>query len=168
MAGTWERAAYIKGDPRPGIWRRDQISVGPAPLWFWRKHLWTLPLYNRMRMTCRLAIRERQRAGGKGFHCQAQYELGRAAMPRDRSFFTQTRQLIAGGPRTPDLRVRVTAKAWLYWPKGMDFPAERGETLLRTITVRNRTVEHGYKMIRDAQTTTLHQSDEGFDRLGRE
>lgn len=89
-------------------------------------------------------------------------KLGRGGI-REIEFFTQTRQLIAGG-RDADLRVRGTkeglevlsAKGWV--------PQEAAETLTAHYTF-HRTVEHRLQMVGDAQTHTLPKTPEGLERI---
>ncbi len=89
-------------------------------------------------------------------------KLGRGGI-REIEFFTQTRQIIAGG-RDPELRVRGTvqgldilrAKGWV--------PEETAHALTDHYRA-HREVEHRLQMINDAQTHSLPNSDEGFARL---
>jgi glutamate-ammonia-ligase adenylyltransferase len=89
-------------------------------------------------------------------------KLGRGGI-REIEFFTQTRQLIAGG-RDRELRMRGTRE-------GLDALADKGwieQDLARTLSdhyVAHRTVEHRLQMVRDAQTHNLPKSDSEFDRL---
>jgi len=84
---------------------------------------------------------------------------------REIEFFTQTRQLIAGG-RDPELRDRTTvgglaalaAKGWV--PPGV--AAELTE-LYRA----PREVEHRLQMVQDAQTHRMPASRDGIDRIAR-
>ena len=110
----------------------------------------------------RLAIREHKGLGGKVSLSGRNMKLGRGGI-REIEFFTQTRQLIAGG-RDPDLRVRGTCEGMAVLADKEWIPADAAETLCDHYRA-HRTVEHRVQMIRDAQTHTLPQSDEGFDRL---
>ncbi|MDE3029823.1 MAG: glutamine-synthetase adenylyltransferase, partial [Paracoccaceae bacterium] len=84
---------------------------------------------------------------------------------REIEFFTQTRQLIAGG-RDPDLRVRGTVE-------GLARLAEKGwvtaevATDLTALYRAHREVEHRLQMVQDAQTHDLPTAPDGFDRLAR-
>ncbi len=89
-------------------------------------------------------------------------KLGRGGI-REIEFFTQTRQLIAGG-RDPSLRCRGTLE-------GLDRLADQ-DWIDRDTAMRlsdhyraHRTVEHRLQMINDAQTHDLPQTDDGFERL---
>ena len=110
----------------------------------------------------RLAIREHKGLGGPIDLAGHNMKLGRGGI-REIEFFTQTRQLIAGG-RDPDLRLRGTCE-------GLSVLAEKGwvtPDVAATLTDHyraHRTVEHRVQMVRDAQTHNLPKSDEGFARL---
>ncbi len=89
-------------------------------------------------------------------------KLGQGGI-REIEFFTQTRQLIAGG-RDPDLRGNTTvgglamlaAKGWV--PAGV---AEELTALYR----QHREVEHRLQMVNDAQTHTMPVTAEGVARI---
>jgi [glutamine synthetase] adenylyltransferase / [glutamine synthetase]-adenylyl-L-tyrosine phosphorylase len=82
---------------------------------------------------------------------------------REIEFFTQTRQLIAGG-RDPDLRVRGTVD-------GLARLADKGwvpDDVAQTLTAdyrAHREVEHRLQMIADQQTHALPSTKDGFARL---
>jgi glutamate-ammonia-ligase adenylyltransferase len=84
---------------------------------------------------------------------------------REIEFFTQTRQLIAGG-RDPDLRDRTTAgglaalaaKGWLPGDVAAGLTAHYRE---------HREIEHRLQMVNDAQTHLMPGSPEGIDRIAR-
>ena len=160
LGRTWERAAYIKARPCAG-----DITVGDGFLqtlrpFVWRRHLDFAAIQDAHDM--RLAIREHKGLGGLITLPGHNMKLGRGGI-REIEFFTQTRQLIAGG-RDPDLRVRGTkdglavlaAKGWV--------PQGAAEALTDHYTF-HRTVEHRLQMVRDAQTHTLPQSPEGMARI---
>lgn len=89
-------------------------------------------------------------------------KLGQGGI-REIEFFTQTRQLIAGG-RDPDLRDRTTvgglaslaAKGWI--------PGEVAEELT-TLYRAHREVEHRLQMVGDAQTHDMPVTAEGVARI---
>jgi glutamate-ammonia-ligase adenylyltransferase len=160
LGRTWERAAYIKARPCAG-----DIGVGDAFLdtlrpFVWRRHLDFAAIQDAHDM--RLAIREHKGLGGPITLPGHNMKLGRGGI-REIEFFTQTRQLIAGG-RDPELRLRGTkeglsvlaAKGWV--------PQEAADTLSDHYTF-HRTVEHRLQMVRDAQTHKLPQSPEGMERI---
>ncbi|MEP1767560.1 MAG: glutamine-synthetase adenylyltransferase [Sulfitobacter sp.] len=160
LGRTWERAAYIKARPCAG-----DIGVGEAFLadlrpFVWRRHLDFAAIQDAHDM--RLAIREHKGLGGPITLSGHNMKLGRGGI-REIEFFTQTRQLIAGG-RDADLRVRGTkeglgvlaAKGWVS--------DDIAETLCDHYTF-HRTVEHRLQMVRDAQTHSLPKSPEGMARI---
>jgi len=159
---TWERAAYIKARACGGDIAAGERFLARLVPFVWRKHLDFAAIQDAHDM--RLKIRDH-----KGLHGPVVLEghdmkLGVGGI-REIEFFTQTRQLIAGG-RDPDLRGRGTvaslsalaAKGWV--------PAEvAGE--LTTLYRAHREVEHRLQMAADAQTHALPASAEGFERLAR-
>lgn len=157
---TWERAAYIKARPSAGDLDAGARFLKTLTPFVWRKHLDFAAIQDAHDM--RLRIREH-----KGFHGRItlpghNMKLGRGGI-REIEFFTQTRQLIAGG-RDPELRVRGTvdglqqlaAKGWL--------PQEVADKLAGHYRA-HREVEHRVQMIGDAQTHDLPKSPEGMQRL---
>ncbi|MGR3435948.1 MAG: glutamine-synthetase adenylyltransferase, partial [Shimia sp.] len=89
-------------------------------------------------------------------------KLGRGGI-REIEFFTQTRQLIAGG-RDPGLRLRGTVPALAALAEAGWVPEEQAARLT-DIYRRHREVEHRLQMLRDAQTHSLPQGDDGLARL---
>ena len=89
-------------------------------------------------------------------------KLGRGGI-REIEFFTQTRQLIAGG-RDPSLRHRGTRKGLQNLAKAGWIPSQTAELLYDHYRY-HREVEHRLQMINDAQTQTLPIDDQGFERL---
>ena len=157
---TWERAAYIKARPCAGDIGAGERFVAALRPFVWRRHLDFAAIQDAHDM--RLAIREHKGLGGPITLPGHNMKLGRGGI-REIEFFTQTRQLIAGG-RDRALRVRGTceglkilsAKGWV--------PEEVATTLTDHYRA-HRTVEHRIQMVRDAQTHDLPQTEEGFDRL---
>jgi len=160
LGRTWERAAWIKARPCAGdtaAGARFQEALRP---FVWRRHLDFAAIEDAHNM--RLAIREHKGLGGPITLPGHDMKLGRGGI-REIEFFTQTRQLIAGG-RDPELRLRGTveglrvlaAKGWV--------PGDVAEVLTRHYRF-HREVEHRVQMVHDAQTHALPRSDEGFVRL---
>lgn len=157
---TWERAAYIKARPSAGDLTAGAAFLKTLRPFIWRKHLDFNAIQDAHDM--RLRIREHKGTGGRRDLPGHNMKLGRGGI-REIEFFTQTRQLIAGG-RDPDLRPRGTvpglaalaAKGWI--------PQDVADTLTRHYRL-HREVEHRVQMINDAQTHLLPGSDEGFLRL---
>ncbi|MDP7150372.1 MAG: glutamine-synthetase adenylyltransferase [Paracoccaceae bacterium] len=160
LGRTWERAAYIKARACAGSIASGAQFLKSLSPFIWRKHLDFAAIQDAHAM--RLRIREHKGLGGPitlpGHHMK----LGRGGI-REIEFFTQTRQLIAGG-RDPDLRVRGTvdglnvlaAKDWI--------PTDTRDALIDHYRF-HREIEHRVQMVNDAQTHILPGTDEGFERL---
>ncbi|HQY44461.1 MAG TPA: glutamine-synthetase adenylyltransferase [Paracoccaceae bacterium] len=159
---TWERAAYIKaracaGDVQAG----ERFLKGLTPF-VWRKHLDFAAIQDAHDM--RLRIRDHKRLHGPIILEGHNMKLGQGGI-REIEFFTQTRQLIAGG-RDPDLRQRATvpglaalaAKGWV---------TEEIASELTDHYRAHREVEHRVQMVADTQTHDLPLTPDGFDRLAR-
>lgn len=157
---TWERAAFIKAHPAAGDLDAGARFIAALKPFVWRKHLDFAAIEDAHDM--QRAIRSHKRISGTITLPGHNMKLGRGGI-REIEFFTQTRQLIAGG-RDPDLRVRGTVD-------GLARLAEKGwidQSLADTLTHNyrfHRTIEHRLQMVRDAQTHSLPTQDDGFDRL---
>jgi len=157
---TWERAAMIKARPCAGDIAGGARFLDSLRPFVWRRHLDYAAIEDAHDM--RLAIRAHKGTGGPITLPGHNMKLGRGGI-REIEFFTQTRQLIAGG-RDPDLRVRGTVP-------GLEVLAEKGwvapdlSDALQDHYAAFREVEHRLQMVRDAQTHTLPQGEEGFARL---
>ena len=159
---TWERAAYIKARAASGDIAAGERFLQALTPFVWRRHLDFAAIQDAHDM--RLRIRDH-----KGLHGRASLEgrdlkLGPGGI-REIEFFTQTRQLIAGG-RDPDLRQRDTvgglaALAWKGW-----ITDEAAGELTRHYRA-HREVEHRLQMVGDAQTHALPVTAEGFDVIAR-
>ncbi|XDA99668.1 glutamine-synthetase adenylyltransferase [Sulfitobacter sp. LCG007] len=157
---TWERAAYIKARPCAGDIRAGERFLETIRPFVWRRHLDYAAIQDAHDM--RLAIREHKGLGGPITLPGHDMKLGRGGI-REIEFFTQTRQIIAGG-RDPDLRLRGTLPALkVLVEKGWVEPDAAGA--LSESYVFHRTVEHRLQMINDAQTHRLPETDKGFERL---
>lgn len=160
LGRTWERAAYIKARPAAGDLKAGQTFLDGLRPFVWRRHLDFAAIQDAHDM--RLAIREHKGLGGPITLPGHNMKLGRGGI-REIEFFTQTRQLIAGG-RDPDLRLRGTCDS-------LNVLADKGwvaPDVAQTLTSHyafHRTVEHRLQMVRDAQTHDLPKTDQGFDRL---
>ena len=157
---TWERAAYIKARAAAGDIAAGERFLQALTPFVWRKHLDFAAIQDAHDM--RLRIRDH-----RGLHGPIQIEghnmkLGAGGI-REIEFFTQTRQLIAGG-RDPDLRDRTTlgglaalaAKGWV--------PAEVTQELTGHYCA-HREIEHRLQMVLDAQTHEMPGSAEGVARI---
>ncbi|WP_127900380.1 glutamine-synthetase adenylyltransferase [Solirhodobacter olei] len=159
---TWERAAYIKARACAGDIAAGERFLATLTPFVWRRHLDFAAIRDAHDM--RLRIRSH-----KGLHGPITLEghdmkLGPGGI-REIEFFTQTRQLIAGG-RDPELRVRGTVEGLARLAgKGWVGAEEAGE--LTALYCAHREVEHRLQMVQDAQTHALPMAAEGFDRLAR-
>ncbi|WP_420567404.1 bifunctional [glutamine synthetase] adenylyltransferase/[glutamine synthetase]-adenylyl-L-tyrosine phosphorylase [Thalassovita sp.] len=157
---TWERAAYIKARAAAGDIAAGERFLESLRPFVWRKHLDFAAIQDAHDM--RLRIREHKGTGRKLSLFDHNMKLGQGGI-REIEFFTQTRQLIAGG-RDPELRMRATVPGLAALASKGWIPEDAAETLTRHYRY-HREVEHRLQMINDAQTHQLPKSDEGFDRL---
>lgn len=157
---TWERAAYIKARPCGGDKAAGERFLRALTPFVWRKHLDFAAIQDAHDM--RLRIREHRQLNRPLTVEGHNMKLGQGGI-REIEFFTQTRQLIAGG-RDADLRDRTTvgglaalaAKGWI--PGAV---AEELTTLYRA----HREVEHRLQMVGDAQTHDMPVTGEGVARI---
>ncbi|WGV16706.1 glutamine-synthetase adenylyltransferase [Fuscovulum ytuae] len=157
---TWERAAYIKARPCGGDLAAGERFLRALTPFVWRKHLDFAAIQDAHDM--RLRIREHRQLNRPLTVEGHNMKLGQGGI-REIEFFTQTRQLIAGG-RDPDLRERTTvgglaalaAKGWI--------PGEVAEELT-TLYRAHREVEHRLQMVGDAQTHDMPVTAEGVARI---
>jgi len=157
---TWERAAYIKARAAAGDKVAGERFLEVLTPFVWRRHLDYAAIRDAHDM--RLRIRDH-----KGLNKPIQYlghdlKLGRGGI-REIEFFTQTRQIIAGG-RDPELRAPGTvdglamlaAKGWVG----------EGEADVLVSDYRSlREAEHRVQMIADQQTHRVPGNREEFERL---
>ena len=157
---TWERAAYIKARPCGGDLAAGKRFLKTLTPFVWRKHLDFAAIQDAHDM--RLRIREHRRLNGPLTVEGHNMKLGQGGI-REIEFFTQTRQLIAGG-RDPSLRDRTTvgglaalaAQGWIP----PDVAAE-----LTDLYRAHREVEHRLQMVNDAQTHDMPVTAEGVARI---
>jgi glutamate-ammonia-ligase adenylyltransferase len=160
LGRTWERAAYIKARPAAGDLAAGDRFLQALNPFVWRRHLDFAAIQDAHDM--RLRIRDHKGLGGSIAVPGHDMKLGRGGI-REIEFFTQTRQLIAGG-RDPDLRCRGTtegltalaAKGWL--------PQDVAETLGAHYRA-HREIEHRIQMVNDAQTHKMPKSEDGIERV---
>ena len=160
LGRTWERAAYIKarvvaGDTKAGI--NFLHSLTP---FVWRKYLDFAAIEDAHDI--RLRIREHKGLGGALKLLGHNIKLGSGGI-REIEFFTQTRQLIAGG-RDMELRVRGTIDGLKNLSKKGWIDKTVSEKLISHYTLY-RNIEHRLQMVHDAQTHDLPKSIEGMERL---
>ena len=157
---TWERAAYIKAAPCAGDLAAGQRFLDTLRPFVWRKHLDFAAIQDAHDM--RLRIRDHKGLGGPLVLDGHDMKLGRGGI-REIEFFTQTRQLIAGG-RDASLRVRGTVEGLDRLAASGWIPDDLRDRLTDHYTA-HRTVEHRLQMVNDAQTHSLPSDHAGFDRL---
>ncbi|MCC1494492.1 bifunctional [glutamine synthetase] adenylyltransferase/[glutamine synthetase]-adenylyl-L-tyrosine phosphorylase [Cognatishimia sp. F0-27] len=160
LGRTWERAAYIKARPAAGDIAAGTRFLDSLTPFVWRKHLDFAAIQDAHDM--RLRIRD-----AKGYHGPIDLpghdmKLGRGGI-REIEFFTQTRQLIAGG-RDPGLRARGTVPGLDALAGGGWVPRDVADRLAAHYRA-HRLVEHRVQMVGDAQTHALPKSAAGFERL---
>ncbi|WP_093027218.1 glutamine-synthetase adenylyltransferase [Ruegeria marina] len=160
LGRTWERAAYIKARPCAGDLTAGQRFLDTLRPFVWRRHLDFAAIQDAHDM--RLRIRENKGTGGPLVIPGHDMKLGRGGI-REIEFFTQTRQLIAGG-RDHDLRLRGTvpglaalaAKGWV--------PEDVAQQLTDHYRA-HREVEHRIQMVHDSQTHRVPQTKDGIERV---
>jgi len=157
---TWERAAYIKARACGGDIAAGERFLDTLRPFVWRKHLDFAAIQDAHDM--RLRIRDHKGLHGPLSLPGHNMKLGRGGI-REIEFFTQTRQLIAGG-RDTSLRVRGTCEGLARLAQAGWVAPEVAATLQAHYRA-HREVEHRLQMIHDAQTHLLPATDEGFDRL---
>ncbi|MDQ2093203.1 bifunctional [glutamine synthetase] adenylyltransferase/[glutamine synthetase]-adenylyl-L-tyrosine phosphorylase [Rhodalgimonas zhirmunskyi] len=160
LGRTWERAAYIKARPSAGDLAAGARFLETLRPFVWRRHLDFAAIQDAHDM--RLRIREHKGLGGEIQLPGHDMKLGRGGI-REIEFFTQTRQLIAGG-RDADLRVRGTVEGLKVLAEKGWIPQDVAETLSAHYRA-HREVEHRVQMVGDAQTHRLPGKDEGLDRI---
>jgi glutamate-ammonia-ligase adenylyltransferase len=159
---TWERAAYIKARPCAGDLDAGARFLRMMTPFVWRKHLDFAAIQDAHDM--RLRIKAHKGLNGALALEGHNIKLGKGGI-REIEFFTQTRQLIAGG-RDPELRSPRTieglhalaAKGWITQDVADSLSAHY---------VEHREIEHRLQMVQDAQTQSLPTSADGFDRIAR-
>ncbi len=160
LGRTWERAAWIKARPCAGDLAAGARFIETLRPFVWRRHLDFAAIEDAHNM--RLAIREHKGLGGTLTLEGHDMKLGRGGI-REIEFFTQTRQLIAGG-RDPDLRVRGTVEGLARLAEKGWVPRDAAEALTGHYRF-HREIEHRVQMLRDAQTHLLPATPDEFDRL---
>ncbi len=157
---TWERAAWIKARPCAGDLAAGERFLKTLTPFVWRKHLDFAAIQDAHDM--RLRIRDHRRLHGPIVVEGHNMKLGVGGI-REIEFFTQTRQLIAGG-RDPDLRGRETVPSLTALAEKGWIPAEVASELI-TLYRAHREVEHRLQMVNDAQTHDMPNTPEGVARI---
>ncbi|TVP73482.1 MAG: bifunctional [glutamine synthetase] adenylyltransferase/[glutamine synthetase]-adenylyl-L-tyrosine phosphorylase [Rhodobacteraceae bacterium] len=159
---TWERAAYIKARPCAGDLTAGARFIATLRPFVWRKHLDFAAIQDAHDM--RLKIKAHKGLGGALTLEGHDIKLGQGGI-REIEFFTQTRQLIAGG-RDPDLRSRRTVDGLAALADKGWIPRDVADKLAAHYR-QHREIEHRVQMVQDAQTQKLPSTAEEFDRLAR-
>lgn len=159
---TWERAAYIKARPCGGDIAAGERFLGELRPFVWRKHLDFAAIEDAHAM--RLRIRDHKQLHGRIDAPGHDMKLGQGGI-REIEFFTQTRQLIAGG-RDPSLRVRGTVEGLEALARAGWVPPEIAAELSDHYR-HHRAVEHRLQMVNDAQTHVLPMPGPGLDAVAR-
>ncbi|MFZ1470704.1 MAG: glutamine-synthetase adenylyltransferase [Paracoccaceae bacterium] len=157
---TWERAAYIKARPCAGDIAAGERFLRTLTPFVWRKHLDFAAIQDAHDM--RLRIRDHRGLHGPMVVEGHNMKLGVGGI-REIEFFTQTRQLIAGG-RDPSLRARDTVGALAALAEKGWVPSDVAAELT-TLYRAHREVEHRLQMVNDAQTHDLPATPDGVARI---
>jgi glutamate-ammonia-ligase adenylyltransferase len=160
MGRTWERAAHIKARAAAGDIARGETYLEHISPFVWRRHLDYAAIQDTQAM--RLKIREHKGLSGKAGLPDYDIKLGPGGI-REIEFFTQTRQLIAGG-RDPDLRLRGTVEALARLAEKDWVEGDAAGTLTDDYRA-HRELEHRIQMVNDQQTARLPKDDEGMARI---
>ncbi len=157
---TWERAAWIKARPCAG-----DIAAGLAfqqrlTPFVWRKHLDFAAVEDAHAM--RQLIRRHHGLEGPVRIEGHDIKLGQGGI-REIEFFTQTRQLIAGG-RDPALRDPTTLGGLAALAEKRWIPPEVAAQLSDDYR-DHRELEHRLQMVHDAQTHEMPVTAEGVARI---
>ena len=157
---TWERAAWIKARPCAGDLAAGERFLKTLTPFVWRKHLDFVAIQDAHDM--RLRIRDHRRLHGPIVVEGHNMKLGVGGI-REIEFFTQTRQLIAGG-RDTDLRSRQTVPSLTALAEKGWIPQQTAKDLI-TLYRAHREVEHRLQMVQDAQTHDMPGTAEGVARI---
>ncbi len=160
LGRTWERAAMIKARPAAGDLAAGQAYLDRLSPFIWRKHLDFAAIQDAHDI--RLRIRAHKGLGGEITLPGHDLKLGRGGI-REIEFFTQTRQLIAGG-RDASLRARETVQGLAALTQKGWVPDDVARVLTDDYRLL-REVEHRVQMVADAQTHKLPNDADGMMRL---
>lgn len=159
LGRTWERQAFIKVRPAAGDITAGKRFLREIRPFIWRRHLDFTTVQDVHDI--RQKIRAQKGLGGGGLD-GTNLKLAPGGI-REIEFFTQTRQLIAGG-RDPKLRLRGTRAALARLAEhGWVAPDEAAG--LDADYARLRELEHRVQMVQDAQTHDLPTRPDDWQRL---
>ncbi|WP_404405343.1 bifunctional [glutamine synthetase] adenylyltransferase/[glutamine synthetase]-adenylyl-L-tyrosine phosphorylase [Pelagibacterium halotolerans] len=156
---NWERAAWIKARPCAGDKKVGERFLKELAPFIWRKHLDFATIADIQAMKRQINIH--RKVGGERV-LGHNVKLGRGGI-REIEFFVQTQQLIAGG-RDPELRARPTVEALAALVDGGWINAETAKDLEETYWFL-RAVENRLQMLRDEQTHTMPETEEGVAEI---
>ncbi|WP_339107063.1 glutamine-synthetase adenylyltransferase [Thioclava sp. GXIMD4216] len=157
---TWERAAHIKARPSAGDLEAGAAYLDRLSPFVWRRHLDFATIQDTHDM--RTKIRDHKGLNGPLKIEGHNLKLGAGGI-REIEFFTQTRQLIAGG-RDPDLRDPTTVGGLAALAQKGWIPREVAAKLTAHYRA-HREIEHRLQMVNDSQTQTLPNAPEGIARI---
>ena len=160
LGRTWERAAYIKARACAGDIGAGTRFIEALRPFVWRRHLDFAAIQDAHDM--RLRIRDHKGLHRGISHLGHDLKLGEGGI-REIEFFTQTRQIIAGG-RDPDLRASGTVEGLKKLALKGWVGAGEAETLIADYRA-DREAEHRVQMIADQQTHLLPATEDEFRRL---
>ncbi len=160
LGRTWERAAYIKARPAAGDLEAGDAFLQTLSPFLWRRTLDFAALRDAHDM--RLKIQAHKRMPGLPAYRGRDLKLGPGGI-REIEFFTQTRQLIAGG-RDPSLRSRRTLDGLSALHAAEWIGASELEVLSADYCAL-REAEHRIQMIADQQTHVVPVGEENFGRM---
>ncbi|MEM9969796.1 MAG: glutamine-synthetase adenylyltransferase [Pseudomonadota bacterium] len=157
---TWERAAYIKARAAAGDTAAGAAFLSALDPFVWRRHLdfWAIQDAHDMR----LRIRDHKGLHGDIDPFGHDLKLGLGGI-REIEFFTQTRQIIAGG-RDPSLRVPTT-KGGLDALAAAGWVSKDDAEVLKGHYTALRDAEHRVQMVADQQTHVLPANRGDFARV---
>ncbi len=159
LGRTWERQAFIKARPAAGDIAAGKRFLREIRPFIWRRHLDFTTVQDVHDI--RQKIRAQKGLCGGGLD-GANLKLAPGGI-REIEFFTQTRQLIAGG-RDPALRLRGTRAALARLAEKGWVGRDEAETLDADYA-RLRELEHRVQMVQDAQTHDLPARPDDWQRL---
>ncbi len=157
---TWERAAFIKARACGGDIAAGERFLKTLTPFVWRKHLDFAAIQDAHDM--RLRIRDHRGLNRPLAVEGHNMKLGQGGI-REIEFFTQTRQLIAGG-RDVSLRGRGTLEGLNALAAAGWVPKDVTDHLA-ALYVQHRDLEHRIQMVGDEQTHDLPASPEGVARI---
>lgn len=161
MGQNWERAALIKARACAGDLEAGVSFLHEIVPFIWRKYFDYAAIADVHSIKRQIhAHKGHGKIAVKGHNVK----LGRGGI-REIEFFVQTQQLIAGG-RNPALRGRETIPM-LAELVSLTWIEPEAEAELTEAYEFLRRVEHRVQMVRDEQTHTLPQTEEGVAAIGR-